>query len=362
MAIERRVTTQDISWFLDLNSNGQLDLNPPYQRRSVWSPKDRRFFLDTIFRGYPSPSIFLHKQMERGKTIYYVVDGKQRLETILKFAEDKIAIDRNFGDERLAGRKWKYIRSDESLARTFWDYVLPVEFTNIIDDTSLVKEVFDRLNRNSRRLTEQELRHAKYDGWFISFVEREAESPDWERLGVVTTTRAKRMADVQFLSELLIVLLRGDVGGFDQEEISEYCAQYDNLSDLEIPIDEDEVRRRFERTKCFLLEMERHYQTVSKYAHDFTNFYTLWSVVALDHDNLPECEGFNLKYSGFMDQVNKYKDADYFGKVMRGEETPADPDSFRYYQNSVGARTEPPQRRERRNILFRVLSEVHLFS
>ena len=79
MAVEQRLTAQDISWFLDLDNRGQLDLDPPYQRRSVWSPKDRRFFLDTIFRGYPSPSIFLHKEIIDGKTIYYVVDGKQRL-------------------------------------------------------------------------------------------------------------------------------------------------------------------------------------------------------------------------------------------------------------------------------------------
>jgi hypothetical protein len=47
--MQRRPTTQDISWFLDLYKNGQLDLDPPYQRRSVWSRKHRRFFLDTIF-------------------------------------------------------------------------------------------------------------------------------------------------------------------------------------------------------------------------------------------------------------------------------------------------------------------------
>jgi hypothetical protein len=62
MDLKRRVTTQDVSWFLDLYRNNQLILDPPYQRRSVWSPKDRRFFLDTILRGYPSPQIFLYKK------------------------------------------------------------------------------------------------------------------------------------------------------------------------------------------------------------------------------------------------------------------------------------------------------------
>jgi len=207
MSVERRVTTQDISWFLDLHANNQLDLDPTYQRRSVWSPRDRRYFLDTIFRGYPSPSIFLHKQVDEGKTMYSVVDGKQRLETILKFANNEIAIDKGYGDTRLANKKWKVIQQNNDLARAFYDYVLPVEFTNIIEDTTVVNEIFDRLNRNSRKLVEQELRHAKYDGWFITFVETESEDIDWNELGVVTTTRAKRMSDVQFLSELLIVQL-----------------------------------------------------------------------------------------------------------------------------------------------------------
>jgi hypothetical protein len=59
--MQRRSSPQDISWFLDLRRHSQLDMDPPYQRRSVWNLKDRRFFLDTVFRGYPSPQIFLHK-------------------------------------------------------------------------------------------------------------------------------------------------------------------------------------------------------------------------------------------------------------------------------------------------------------
>ena len=51
--MKRRGTTQDISWFIDLRDNTQINLDPPYQRRSVWTRKDRLYFLDTIFNGYP---------------------------------------------------------------------------------------------------------------------------------------------------------------------------------------------------------------------------------------------------------------------------------------------------------------------
>jgi len=350
MIVDRRVGSQDISWFLDLYSNNQLDMEPPYQRRSVWSPKDRRFFLDTIFRGYPSPPIFLHKQVIEGKTIYAVVDGKQRLETIFRFADNKIAIDKDFGDMRLAGKKWRTIKRDEELARSFWDYVIPVEQTNIID-SGLVKEVFDRLNRNARKLVEQELRHAKYEGWFITFVENESESQDWAKLGVVTTARAKRMRDVQFLSELLIVQLKGQIGGFDQEEITNYCAKYDDLSDLDTPFDEYSCRADFETVKKYLLELEKIGSIINTYANDFTNLYSLWAILCLNLARLPASNEFAVKYAAFMKEVNKYKNADYFEKAVKGEITPPISESLKYYQNSIGASTELPQREERHRLL-----------
>src|SRR5208282_5372864 len=105
--MQRRPSIYDISYLLDLHQNKQLDLSPPYQRRSVWTLKDRQFFLDTIFRNYPSPSIFLHKTIDdAGKSTYHVVDGKQRLETILNFVADKIRFSPNYGDVQLDGKKW----------------------------------------------------------------------------------------------------------------------------------------------------------------------------------------------------------------------------------------------------------------
>src|SRR6478735_8450204 len=114
--MQRRPTTQDISWLLDLEKNNQLDLDPPYQRKSVWTSSDRKFFLDTIFRNYPSPAIFLHKTItESGKTTYHVVDGKQRIETILKFINNKIRLSPDYGDIRLDNKKWSDFASEADL-------------------------------------------------------------------------------------------------------------------------------------------------------------------------------------------------------------------------------------------------------
>src|ERR1035437_2265854 len=129
--MKRRPTTQDISWLLDLARNKQLDLDPPYQRRSVWTNKDKQFFLDTIFRGYPSPAIFLHKDISpEGNATYHVVDGKQRLQTILAFAHDKLRIAKTFGDVRLDGKKWADLEGEQELRHRFWNYQQSEEHTS----------------------------------------------------------------------------------------------------------------------------------------------------------------------------------------------------------------------------------------
>ena len=353
--MDRRVTTQDISWFIDLHRNGQLDLDPPYQRRSVWSMRDRRFFLDTIFRGYPSPSIFLFKATkESGAISYEVVDGKQRLETILKFYKSEIAIAKDFGDVKLNGEKWKSLAPEHRQA--FSDYVLPVEFIRIIDGGH-VNQVFDRLNRNSRRLEPQELRHARYDGWFVNLVEEEALQPLWRELGVVTTARAKRMRDVQFISELLMVIAQGEIRGFDQDAIDDFYARHEEIADDELGLDEDDFRARIAKTKALLSEMEAANACVTAFARTYGAFYTLWGAIGLHADQLAGAETIAARYRTFMrkvEELGKQTDLDVF---LQSQKAGAYTLAHRYHSNATGARTEEAQRAARHGVLLAALQE-----
>lgn len=348
--MKRRPTTQDISWFLDLHSNKQLDLDPPYQRRSVWTSKDRKFFLDTIFRDYPSPAIFLHKETaEDGKIIYHVVDGKQRLETILLFVGNEIAIDKNFGDKTLAGKKWKNLEKEPTLKKKFWDYVLSVEFIDTVEGI-IVNDVFDRLNRNARKLERQEMRHAKFDGWFIMTAEAEADKDEWEELGVATKARAKRMKDVQFISELLIILLKERIDGFDQDYLDDIYAEYDSPQETLSSFSEKEFHQKLSFVKNYILEMEHFNNVVTTYAGGFGNFFSLWAFIALNKDRLPSAKKVAEKYQQFMSKVDKLlkeKDPEKFLKRHpKGYET-----AYHYFRNSVQASTDQPQRQERHDAL-----------
>ncbi len=350
--MNRRPSTQDITWLLDLSNNKQLDLDPPYQRRSVWTLKDRRFFLDTIFRNYPSPSIFLHKTInDAGKATYHVVDGKQRLETILNFVGDKIRLANDYGDTQLDGKKWSEL-ADSSLKQRFWNYQITVDQLDFdISDTAVVNLVFDRLNRNSSKLTAQELRHAKYDGWFIKKAESESLLEEWLTLGVVTKARTKRMLDCQFISELMLVLLEKKLSGFDQGLLDELYAKYDDPDESVPEFDESKFQEDFERIKNTLIQIEHCGGSITKHAKGVGHFYTLWGAIALS-DNLPLPSELSARYSNFMTKVEALASPD--NSVIHSDD-PAYSDPAIYFNNSRGASTDFAPRVARYDALRRAL-------
>ena len=99
--------------------------------------------------------------------------------------------------------------------------------------------------------------------------------------------------------------------------------------------------------------MEQQGNIITKYANDFKNLYTLWCVIILNKEKLPDSAIFSEKYSKFMDEVNMLKDKD---RELTTEDKLQFATSFKYYQNGLGATTEEPQRRSR----FESLAEALL--
>ncbi len=344
--MQRRPSTQDLTWLLDLHHNRQLDLDPPYQRRSVWTRKDKQFFLDTIFRNFPSPAIFLHKTIDdAGKATYHVVDGKQRTQTILDFVNDRIRIANDFGDVRLDAKKWSELQGEQGLKQIFWNYQITVEMIDVVEG-SIVNEVFDRLNRNARKLTAQELRHAKFEGWFITEVEAESTREEWRTLGVVTTARAKRMVDSQFISELMFVILEGRVLGFDQDALDALYAKYEEPSDTVPELNQEAFLQRFSATKHCVLQMDEAAGAVSRHAKGFGNFYTLWAFVALA-DKLPPAPALAKDYGTFMQKVERLSEQQDLDAFLREGAAGEYALPLTYLTNSRGASTDLGPRKER---------------
>lgn len=73
---------------------GRLNLSPSYQRGDVWPNTDAQLLMESIIRGIPLPSVILLRTTEAGRSVYEVIDGKQRLTAILRFtASHPTALD-----------------------------------------------------------------------------------------------------------------------------------------------------------------------------------------------------------------------------------------------------------------------------
>lgn len=64
---------------------GKISIIPSFQRRTVWKLKDRQKLVRNILRERPIPAVFLYKEQDGSKVVYNILDGKQRLETLILF-------------------------------------------------------------------------------------------------------------------------------------------------------------------------------------------------------------------------------------------------------------------------------------
>jgi hypothetical protein len=260
---------------------------------------------------------------------------------------------------RLNAKKWKSIEKELDLKARFYEYLLPVEFIDS-NDSTVINEVFDRLNRTSRKLERQELRHAKYDGWFIRMAEKEAEKEEWESLGVVTKARMRRMKDVQCISELLIVLLKNHIVGYDQDTLDDIYAEYDSPHETLPDFDESDFKKKLESTKDYIARTEAHNAAVTRYARGLSNFYSLWAFAVLNQNRL-EPPGITAeRYAGFMEKVttlSKERDVNAFLREYQGSPYI---EAYDYLKNSLKTGSDQPQREARNRILESILLNHHL--
>src|SRR5690349_6325076 len=82
-----------ISDLLGFYNSKTLNLTPWYQRRSVWSLPQRAYLMNTVFEKKPVPSIYIRQQIDIGgeRGIKEVVDGQQRVRTIVSYRADEFA-------------------------------------------------------------------------------------------------------------------------------------------------------------------------------------------------------------------------------------------------------------------------------
>lgn len=341
---ERNSTKITISEFYDNYLSNKYNFNASYQRKNeVWSEDKKSFLIDSILKNYPIPAIFMRPIVDtQGKTKYDVIDGKQRLNSIIAFIENKTPLTTYFSDDNLlnnddiyladeiSGKLFKEIQEHNDSARyikQFWTYALQIEYL-YADDDGLISNVFDRLNRNGEPLNFQELRNAKYaNTLIIKYVKKLNENVFLKN--TLRKAKASRMEDEEFVSEILLLTINNRILDSDPKKLDE---EYEKFKNNKIALEQgvNKTKKVIDYIKGLGIDFKKNDRLCWN-----THFYTLFTVCWYCVEN-------NIDIHEIKDKITSFYDG-YFEKKINNDNI-----FFEQYKSSASSRTRSLSQRRKR--------------
>lgn len=139
--MKTKLEHKKVNW---LNKSRQsIDLEPFFQRGSVWHKEKQQHFIDSILKDWGTPKIFF---LKTGKDIFACVDGKQRLISLFNFMDGQLPLNSKYSGEKYEGKI--YSELDPTIQCQIDDYDFDVEIlTEPKDDEAF--DFFKRLQRGT---------------------------------------------------------------------------------------------------------------------------------------------------------------------------------------------------------------------
>lgn len=309
-------TFYKVADFANWLKNGQLQLSPEFQRRSVWKNGAKSYLIDTIVKGMPIPIIFLRDKrinVEQFEPIREVVDGQQRLRTVLSFVCPQYLPDYNpdrddftvtkSHNSKIAGKTFDELEDADKykiLNYEFDTHILPSK----IDDREII-QIFRRMNSTSFTVNKQELRNSNYFGAFKTSIYNLATEQlhRWRQWEVFTEDNISRMAEVELTTECIEYMLVNQIGGKSPSRLDKLFLEYDDQFE-----NSDEIEKRFQFIFDYIDEIFGNSPSDCAFLKKslFYTFYaflysSLYSVVAFDKSPNPK--------TLTVDQIGKLKTA-----------------------------------------------------
>lgn len=187
MEISKKLTIrpETVETIFDYYQDKKLLVNRRYQRKLVWTIKEKKGFIDSLSLNLPVPLILVAEVKFKKSSCFEIIDGMQRLDAITTFIEGEYSVNGEYFDlETIASTKLlldtKVLKQkkpimDRKICKNIASYPIPLSVTSI-EKEDIIDDIFKRINSNGRHLSNQELRQAGLDNSFGYLVRKIAES------------------------------------------------------------------------------------------------------------------------------------------------------------------------------------------
>ena len=185
------------------NKNGDINLQPDFQRQFVWTKKQASALIESILLDIPIPTIYFSEDMD-SKLI--VIDGQQRLTSIFAFIDGKFPEGNNTFStfklnslkvlNTLNGKTFKDLSKEEQ--RIINKYPIRTITFKKNSGKDIKFDIFERLNCGSVALNDMELRNCIYRGEYLDYIKELSQNSLFRKL-VGLKDKEKRMKDVELV-------------------------------------------------------------------------------------------------------------------------------------------------------------------
>lgn len=232
------------------------------------------------------PIIFLRDRHADTKTYQAkreVVDGQQRIRTILSFIDPNLVPDykadrddfliEGVHNEALGGKSFRQL--DDKTRQSILDYKFSVQVLSAETADREILQIFARMNATGLKLNQQELRNAEFFGKFKTLAYQLAteQLERWHDWHIFNDDQIARMGEVELTSELMLLALDG-VLGKNQKTIDRYYDYFEK----DFP-ESKEVAARFRTTMDTIEDRFSLDSDEGKLFRNRTVFYALFAAI-----------------------------------------------------------------------------------
>ena len=328
--MERMLTSFSIAYLSERYVNGKLNFDFAIQRDSgQWNAEQKSLLIHSVVSDMIIPVIYLVKESTADGEIWTVIDGKQRLTTLMTFASNEFKLINKTPDVVINGNEYKiaglkYSELPKAVKEKFDLYSLDVAFLfNFTPDT--LEDQFYRLN-NGSTFTKQQKAVVKLGTELAEKLVPFEQHPFWDRTNI-SSVQKRHGVVMETILKSLMLLTDYNYQQFGAAEVVKFSSYYSQnykqqtityfgelLDKLNRYIPNDDTINEILKPiniPIFIMNLD-HFESTDRNSDEYEAFISWWCKEGIYSDDYQKFCGSGstnrAKVWGRMETMDKYLD------------------------------------------------------